>query len=80
MSGYYKLIWKDDSLAVLDIVGWKGRAVALQRDRVERMIKQIEAVQDHVEGDGHRLAHALWEEFSFLLSYTQPLNDETSAS
>ena len=74
MGGYYKVIWKDDSLAVLDIVGWKGRAVALHHDRVLAMIKRLEAVQDHVESDGHRLAHEMWEELSCLLSYTQPPN------
>lgn len=79
MGGYYKLIRKDKTLAVLDIVGWNGRAVALHHDRVAGMMKKLEAVQEHVEGDGHRLAHELWEELSCLLSCTRPPDDETTA-
>ena len=79
MGGYCKLIWKDDNLAVLDIIGWKGRAVALHHDRVAGMMKQLEVIQGHVEGGGHRLVHELWEELSFMLLYTKSPNDETAA-
>ena len=72
MNGYSKLISKSDDLAVVEIAGWDCHAVALHRRRVERIRRDIEEIQKHVDGDGHRLTHVLWEEFSALLSSTRP--------
>jgi len=70
MSGYSKLISKTDDLAVVNIVGWDGHAVALHWRRIERITRDIEAIQKYVGGEGQHLAHVLWEEFSALLAAT----------
>ncbi|HSH16981.1 MAG TPA: hypothetical protein VLD18_13155 [Verrucomicrobiae bacterium] len=76
MSGYFKVISKSDDLAVVDIAGWNCHAVALHRRRVERIRRDIEAIQKHVVGGGHQLAQDLWEEFSALLAATERKSDE----
>jgi hypothetical protein len=68
MSGYHKLISKGEDFALVDIPGWEGHGVVLRRRRLERLKRDMEELQRYVHGDGHHLAHVLWEEFSALLS------------
>jgi len=71
MSGYSKLVSKTDEVAVVDVAGWDGHAIALHPRRVERIKRDIEEIQKHVDGEGHQLAHVLWEEFAALVSTTK---------
>lgn len=66
MSGYYKLISKSDDVAVVSLAGWDCNGVVLHRKRIEEMRKEVEAIQEHVRGEGHQLAQVLWEELGAL--------------
>jgi len=68
MSGYYRIQHKHNDLAILEIVGWKGKSVAIHPKRIARMIEDIEAIQPYVGGEGQHLIHLFWEELSSLRS------------
>jgi len=71
MNGYYKLISKSDDVAVVSLAGWDCNGVVLHRKRIEEMRKEVEAIQEHVRGEGHRLAHVLWENLGALISLAE---------
>jgi hypothetical protein len=76
MNGYYKLVRKDNGLAIVEITGWDHYGVVLSREHIDQLKADVETLHDHVQGDGHRLIHVLWERISSLQGLARAKQEE----
>jgi hypothetical protein len=77
MDGYYKLIRKDKDLAIVEVAGWEHYGVVLSREHIDQLKVDVEALHDHVHGEGHRLIHFLWEHISSLQGQARSKQEDT---